>query len=86
MWEHRLSRSACPRCPPFPPMVPCMRRARRARRARLCFLALGLSLGLFVGRVLRVLQGFLLGTGSGNTEGGWLPRDLRAIGKPCRDR
>ena len=41
---------------------------------------------LLVGCVLRVLQGILLGTGSGNTEGGWLPRDLRAIGKPCRVR
>ena len=82
-----LSRYACPRCPPFPPMVPCTRRARRARRVHLFFWLSGCPWGrLLVGRVLRVLQGFLLEIGSGNTEGGWLPRDLRAIGAPCRER
>ena len=85
-----LSRYARPRCPPSPPPPPwCLARVAPVARVAhvLVFWLSGCPWGrLLVGRVLRVLQSFLLGTGSGKTEGGWLPRDLRAIGKPCRDR
>ena len=49
-------------------------RLSRASRTSYFFLLLGFPWGrLLVGHVLRVLQGFLLGTGAENTEGGWLP-------------